>query len=749
MKANPPRALIGVLFFSLLCGVSLLPVRSAAQSQDGVEELTRGPVHEAFASSVSYEPEAGIIIDKQPPEMIEELPPDKRPVGDNIAWIPGYWAWDDDQGDFIWISGIWRNLPPGRQWVPGYWAAASSRWQWTSGYWADEGSDEVTYLPAPPKALENGPNVAAPSDNHIWVSGNWIYNDDRYAWRPGYWEPAQENWVCVPAHYQWTPRGYVYVEGYWDYDVDRRGMVFAPVHFDRVVYSRPDYYYTPSTVIVVNVFLHHLFVRPNYCHYYFGDYYEPRYRDRGWFASFNYHNSRRGYDSFYAHDRWRHRGDRDWDRRRRDDFDFYRDNASARPPHTWAALMKRPENERRGRRDNFDMAQPFSRLVANRSDKGPRFQTVDKGARDQMVAQRQEMRKFGRDREQREIRRDDRPGADGKPARILRDKLTKSPVVAKRPDQLTGTDAPPPRVVGRDPRPGGDRGDKRPEGQRDPQPGRDRDDDSKPGPAVMPERKDGPERGDKRPDGQRDPQPGRDRDGDSKPGPAVMPERKDGPDRGDKRPEGQRDPQPGRGRDGDSKPGPAVMPERKDGPERGGDRKDEKRPTREIPNLDRKDNPPVPMPERKEPEGRKPQVIPPPQREVERKRPVPVPEMRKQTERKVIPEPQRRPEAERPARPTPAPEPRKVIPQPQRKIEPQPQQRKAEPPQRPQVQQRRTGPSQRPAAPAPRRADPPQVRPAPQQVRPAPQQARPTPQPARPQGGGRGGDRQDGRGKRD
>ena len=45
--------------------------------------------------------------------------------GDNVVWIPGYWSWDDSRNDFLWVSGIWRNLPPGRQWVPGYWSEAA------------------------------------------------------------------------------------------------------------------------------------------------------------------------------------------------------------------------------------------------------------------------------------------------------------------------------------------------------------------------------------------------------------------------------------------------------------------------------------------------------------------------------------------------------------------------------------------------------------------------------------------------
>src|SRR5215471_16817919 len=61
----------------------------------GAEVLTRGPVHEAFAEPATGRPEQSQVITKQPPEAIEELPPDQRPDGDNVQWIPGYWAWDD------------------------------------------------------------------------------------------------------------------------------------------------------------------------------------------------------------------------------------------------------------------------------------------------------------------------------------------------------------------------------------------------------------------------------------------------------------------------------------------------------------------------------------------------------------------------------------------------------------------------------------------------------------------------------
>src|SRR5207248_1484844 len=80
-------------------------------------------------------PEASPVVPKEPPEPIDELPPDQKPEGDNVQWIPGYWAWDDQASDFLWISGFWRDVPPGRRWVPGTWQKVEGGWQWVAGFW--------------------------------------------------------------------------------------------------------------------------------------------------------------------------------------------------------------------------------------------------------------------------------------------------------------------------------------------------------------------------------------------------------------------------------------------------------------------------------------------------------------------------------------------------------------------------------------------------------------------------------------
>src|SRR5947209_7104111 len=78
----------------------------------GSQVLAQGPVHEAFAKPVSMEAEEPILVPQQPPENLQEVPPAEQPAGAGIVWVPGYWAWDQDRNDFVWVSGCWRNAPP-------------------------------------------------------------------------------------------------------------------------------------------------------------------------------------------------------------------------------------------------------------------------------------------------------------------------------------------------------------------------------------------------------------------------------------------------------------------------------------------------------------------------------------------------------------------------------------------------------------------------------------------------------------
>jgi len=446
-------SILATLSAHIVGGAMLLPQASLAQGADveDVQYLTRGPVHEAFADSVSFDPVAGIIIAGAVPEPIEEMPPEQQPEGDNVTWIPGYWAWDDDENDFIWISGIWRNLPPDREWVPGYWSEIEdNQSQWTSGYWADSAQETVSYIQTqPPKNIDVGPNIAAPSADHNWIPGNWMWTDDRYAWRPGYWVPQRQNWTWVPSRYNWSHRGYVHIDGYWDHAVARRGVLFAPVRYRNQYYSTPNYYHTPSIVVALNVFSDHLFVRPRSNHYYFGDYYAPRYQQAGIFASFSWHSGGRGYDPIYAHDRWSHRGDQGWDRRRVENYNYFRDHENARPAHTWAAMRDyRDDRFNDGR--NRTYATPFDRFASD-SKSGQRFRKVDEGRRKQFVEQGREMRKFSQERRQLEARgnRAEVAGNAIKQSESRERVARRSPIVGRQAKQLAKNEAPPERPEAR------------------------------------------------------------------------------------------------------------------------------------------------------------------------------------------------------------------------------------------------------------------------------------------------------------
>jgi hypothetical protein len=213
--------------------------------QAGMEVLGRGPIHEAFAQP-NGNAKPGAVIPKQPPEPIAEEPPSQRPQGDNVEWIPGYWAWDPSRSDYLWVSGVWRNEPPGRKWVPGHWTQADNGWRWVSGLWADASLQTLQYMAEkPPDSLDNGPSVPAPDDNSLWVAGHWEWRDGQFVWRPGYWADGQQGMVWNPADYYYTPSGYIYNTGYWDYVPDNRGLLFAPVYFTQPLWLNAGWRYRP------------------------------------------------------------------------------------------------------------------------------------------------------------------------------------------------------------------------------------------------------------------------------------------------------------------------------------------------------------------------------------------------------------------------------------------------------------------------------------------------------------------------
>ena len=270
------------------------------------EPVTRGPIHEAFAEPFSMLPQDTLIVPKTPPAAVEEIPPTRpEQAGSNTEWISGYWAWDTQAEDYIWVSGVWRKKPKDRLWLPGRWEVVNDGHQWIPGAWMPtDGEEQIVkreVLPLPPRSLDQGPTSPAPSDEHFWVPGVWQRNDARYAWRAGYWSRSQKNWVWVPDHYASVADGCLFVPGYWDYTWDRRGTLYAPCTFAAA--GDQQVCYRPTQVIDTNQWLTNLWVAPRTAHYHFGDYHN--YGQLGYQPWYQYYGSNRAYyDPFYTYYRW-------------------------------------------------------------------------------------------------------------------------------------------------------------------------------------------------------------------------------------------------------------------------------------------------------------------------------------------------------------------------------------------------------------------------------------------------------------
>lgn len=346
-----------------------IPAASDPVPEDAVEVETRGPIHEAFASPSERDRANGLRVEKRPPLPIEELPPEAKPEGENVVWIPGYYAWDDERQDYLWISGMWRDAPPGRVWVAGYWGEAENGWSWIPGFWASAEQSEVEYLPTPPESLDVGPTITQPSANHFWSPGCWVYRETRYMWRPGYWAISQPNWVWTPPRYNWCPTGWIFVPGFWDYPPIDRGCLFTPVYFRQVAFQRP-FFYQPRFIVNISIIQTHLFCRPRYGHYYFGDYYAERYGGFGIQPWFNFATgSRIAYDPLIAYNRWNYsRGNANWLVDVRQRYDYFARTPGVRPPRTYleqTQIVSAGRGANVAQIQNSIIAAPLSQVINN------------------------------------------------------------------------------------------------------------------------------------------------------------------------------------------------------------------------------------------------------------------------------------------------------------------------------------------------------------------------------------------------
>jgi hypothetical protein len=403
--------LLRCLGSTLAVSVVLVGGRSSVLAQDtsqppavpseelpaGSEVLTGGPVHEAFAKPVSMDPQAPIMVPQPPPQNLQEVPPAERPAGANIVWVPGYWAWDADRNDFVWVSGCWRNAPPNTYWVPGYWLQVGNSWEWIDGFWkpiSAQPQQEIEYLPAPPAPIEVEAAGPPPFPDQIWVPGCWYWVQGQYVRRHGYWITPQIGWAWVPSHFVWTPRGYIFVPGHWDHDMDNRGVLFCPAFFPHDVRVRVGFVFSPGVCVDLGMLRLNLFVYPRYHHYYFGDYYDNSYVHVGIFPWYQCQTIHTWYDPLFVYDRWHYQQtDPHWAADQARGYELRRSDRNLRPARTYEQLQVQISRLPANRRPERPLVEPVKTYAA--SQKTPiKFERITPAERQQIAVKATDVHSF-------------------------------------------------------------------------------------------------------------------------------------------------------------------------------------------------------------------------------------------------------------------------------------------------------------------------------------------------------------------
>src|ERR1700739_2876782 len=55
----------------------------------------------------------------------------------------------------------------------------------------------------------------APSPRHVWVEGEWTWENGQYVHHDGYWVEPRRGFHWVPGHWREAPGGWTWVPGHW------------------------------------------------------------------------------------------------------------------------------------------------------------------------------------------------------------------------------------------------------------------------------------------------------------------------------------------------------------------------------------------------------------------------------------------------------------------------------------------------------------------------------------------------------
>ena len=54
-----------------------------------------------------------------------------------------------------------------------------------------------------------------PRPEYIWVTGEWIWQGNQYAYREGHWERPRPSYAWIGGHWQGVRGGWRWIPGHW------------------------------------------------------------------------------------------------------------------------------------------------------------------------------------------------------------------------------------------------------------------------------------------------------------------------------------------------------------------------------------------------------------------------------------------------------------------------------------------------------------------------------------------------------
>jgi len=178
-------------------------VAMVTQRHDDERPAQRRAFEERLAHCKAFPDDAtrcrpGRVSMSIPPPPRAEVRP-KAPPGDDLAWVPGYWSFDDELADFVWISGTYV-VRPKRPVVVAAAPVASPPVASPPVASPPVASPPVVVEPAreldaaiaaapAPKveAVAPPPPAVAAQPNAVWVAGHWVLVGRTWRWTPGAW----------------------------------------------------------------------------------------------------------------------------------------------------------------------------------------------------------------------------------------------------------------------------------------------------------------------------------------------------------------------------------------------------------------------------------------------------------------------------------------------------------------------------------------------------------------------------------